>query len=231
MTIYAIGDLHLSFSVNKPMDVFGERWTDYTDKIKAAWLEHIQEDDIVLLPGDTSWGINLEEAKEDFIWLDALPGRKILCRGNHDYWWSTLAKMTPLYESISFIHNSYIAIEDWAICGSRGWISPNDASFTEQDEKIYQRELNRLELSLSKAQKDGYDQLIVMLHYPPTNDKKEYSEIQALLECFPVKHVVYGHLHTKYCWHLSLQGPVNAIEYHMVSSDCLNFVPKRIIDL
>ncbi|MBN2794691.1 MAG: metallophosphoesterase [Clostridia bacterium] len=229
MAIYAIGDLHLSLSVDKPMDIFGDRWVDYVNKIKEGWLEQIKDEDLVLLPGDTSWAMNLGQAEADFIWLDELPGKKIITRGNHDYWWGTLTKMNGVYESLTFVQNSYEVYEDWAICGSRGWISPNTDGFSEDDLRIYERELHRLELSLSKAAKDGFCNLIVMLHYPPTNDQKEYSKIQELLEKYKVKHVVYGHLHTQYCWHLSLQGLINEVHYHMVSSDFLNFVPKKII--
>lgn len=229
MAIYAIGDLHLSFSVDKPMDIFGGNWEGYVDKIKTAWESTITEDDYVLLPGDTSWAINLEEASVDLKWIDDLPGHKIISKGNHDYWWSTLKKMNGLYESIDFIHNSFVEVDHIAICGSRGWISPNDSNFSEQDDKIYNRELHRLELSLKKAQDAGCDNIIVMLHYPPTNDKKEYSKIQALLENYKVTKVVYGHLHTEYCWHLSLSGEYNDIVYHMVSSDALDFKPKKIL--
>lgn len=226
--IYAIGDLHLSLSVDKPMDVFGDQWTNYMTRIKEAWLKTVTDEDTVLLPGDICWAISLEEAKIDLGWIDELPGKKIITRGNHDYWWETLTKMNPLFDSITFLHNTYTVIDDIAVCGSRGWISPNDASFTEKDEKIYKRECSRLKLSLDKAVHDGYKRILVMLHYPPTNDKKEKSPIQELLESYPVEVVVYGHLHTKYCWHLSLQGNVNGIEYHMVSSDFLNFQPKGI---
>lgn len=226
--IYAIGDLHLSISVDKPMDVFGDNWTDYMTKIKEAWLELITEEDTVLIPGDTCWAISLEQAKEDLAWIDALPGRKIITRGNHDYWWETLTKMNPMFDSITFLHNTYTPVDDLAICGSRGWISPNDDSFTEKDDKIYKRECHRLKLSLDKALADGYKKILVMLHYPPTNDKKEASPIQKILEDYQVLDVVYGHLHTKYCWNLSLQGQVNNVRYHLVSSDYLRFIPKRI---
>ncbi|MCH4891104.1 serine/threonine protein phosphatase [Acidaminobacter sp. JC074] len=226
--IYAIGDLHLSLSVDKPMDVFGDNWTGYMNRIKEAWCETVTDEDTVLIPGDVCWAISLNEAKIDLAWIDDLPGRKIITRGNHDYWWETLKKMNPLFDSISFIHNSYEAVGDIAICGSRGWISPNDTAFTEQDEKIYNRECHRLKLSLDKAKADGFDKILVMLHYPPTNDKKELSPIQEILEDYGVSHVVYGHLHTKYCWHLSLKGLVNNVDYHFVSSDYLNFVPKHI---
>jgi len=226
--IYAIGDLHLSLSVDKPMDVFGDNWTDYMNRIKQAWWETITDEDTVLIPGDVCWAISLNEAKIDLAWIDALPGKKIISRGNHDYWWETLKKMNPLFDSISFIHNSYESVGNIAICGSRGWVSPNDTAFTEQDDKIYKRECHRLKLSLDKAKADGFEKILVMLHYPPTNDKKELSPIQEILEEYGVSHVVYGHLHTKYCWHLSLEGVVNNVNYYFVSSDYLNFVPKHI---
>lgn len=230
MKIYAIGDLHLSLSVDKPMDIFGGNWTNYMTKIENQWLELITDDDIVLLPGDTSWAISFEEAQTDLEWLDALPGKKIITRGNHDYWWSTLKKMQGKYKTIEFVHNSFSAVGELAICGSRGWISPNDNEFTEQDNKIYNRELHRIELSIQAALKAGYKKILMMLHYPPTNDKKEYSPVQALLEQYPVEHVVYGHLHTPYCWHLSLNESYNNITYHLVASDYLDFKPKKIIE-
>lgn len=226
--IFAIGDLHLSLSVDKPMDVFGENWTDYMTKIKEAWLEVVSEEDYVLIPGDTCWATHLEKAITDLTWIDDLPGKKIIIRGNHDYWWETLAKMNPLFESITFLHNTYTTIGDLAICGTRGWLSPNETAFTEQDDKIYKRECHRLKLSLDKAKADGYDKILVMLHYPPTNDQKDRSPIQDILEDYMVSEVVYGHLHTRYCWHLSLTGCVDNVNYHLVSSDFLNFMPKRI---
>lgn len=228
MAIYAIADLHLSFSTDKPMDIFGDQWTDHAEKIKTHWLEKVNSEDTVLIPGDISWALTLEEAKIDLEWLHHLPGKKILIRGNHDYWWSTLKKMKSLYDDIDFVHNSYSVAEGYAICGTRGWVIPNDSSFTEQDAKIYKREIHRMKLSLETAVKDGYTQCIVMLHYPPTNDKKEMSEMQELLSNYPVKHVVYGHLHTKHCWRLSLNGTHDDIEYHMVSSDYLNFDLKDL---
>lgn len=228
MAIYAIGDLHLSLSVDKPMDVFGGNWEGYMQKIEKEWTELVKEDDYVLIPGDVCWALRLEEAKIDLGWIDRLPGKKIISKGNHDYWWATLKKMNGLFDSISFIHNSYVSIGDLAICGSRGWVCPNDTNFTQKDEVIYLREQNRLELSISKAIDDGYENIYVMLHYPPTNDKMEVSAFQEIFEKYEVKSVVYGHLHTKYCWHLSLNGNVNGVNYHMVSSDFLNFIPKRI---
>lgn len=228
MAIYAIGDLHLSLSVDKPMDVFGDNWTNYMEKLKSAWLTLIKPEDYVLLPGDICWAISLEEAKVDLKWIDDLPGHKIISKGNHDYWWETLKKMNPLYDSITFIYNTYTPIGNIAVCGSRGWLSPSDSNFTEQDQKIYNRECHRLKISLDKAVEDGYENILVMLHYPPTNDKKEISPIQEILENYAVKHVVYGHLHTKQSWNLSLDGTFNYIHYHMVSSDFLNFIPKKI---
>ena len=223
MEIYAIGDLHLSLSVNKPMDIFGGNWEGYMNKIEKAWKEIISEEDYVLIPGDVCWALNLEEAKIDLAFIDKLPGKKIITRGNHDFWWGTLKKMEPLFESISFIHNSYIAIGDLAICGTRGWLCPNDTTFTKKDETIYLREQHRLKLSLDKAVEDNFTNILVMIHYPPTNDVKEISGFQRIFEEYNVKYVVYGHLHTPYCWHLSLEGLVRGIEYNMVSSRFLRF--------
>jgi len=228
MAIYAIGDLHLSFSTDKPMDVFGDLWENHADKIKDAWLERVKAEDTVLLVGDTSWALSLEDAKVDLAWIHDLPGQKILIRGNHDYWWATINKMKDMFDDIAFIHNNFVGLDDYAICGSRGWVTPNDSNFTAHDEKIYKRELHRMKLSLDAAVKAGHDRIIVMLHYPPTNDKKEWSDMQALLEGYPVKHVVYGHLHTKYCWQLSLEGKHGPIDYHMVACDYLNFILKKI---
>lgn len=223
MTIYAIGDLHLSFSKDKPMDIFGENWENHYKKIKESWLEHVTPSDIVLLTGDTSWALKLEQAKIDLKWIDELPGKKIIIKGNHDYWWSSLSKMNALYESISFIHNNYYAVNEIAICGSRGWICPNDGEFSEHDMKIYSRELERVERSLKKAKQDGYKKIIVMLHYPPTNDKKEKSKFVELFEKYNVDTVLYGHLHTEASFDKSYQGKVNDVHYILTSCDYLDF--------
>lgn len=230
MALYAIGDLHLSFSVNKPMDIFGDIWQDYENKIKQNWLELVKEEDVVLIPGDISWASKLEEAKVDLEWIDQLPGKKMMIRGNHDYWWGTLAKMNPLFESISFIQNNYLTYKDTAICGTRGWLSPNEIKFDDKDQKIYKRELGRLRLSLESAKKDGYEDIVVMIHFPPTNDKWETSGFTQLFEEFKVRKVVYGHLHTVESFKVGLQGIYNGTEYVLTSCDYLEFVPKKVLD-
>jgi len=229
MALYAIGDLHLSFSTDKPMDIFGDIWVNHTEKIKNNWAKKITQEDTVLIPGDISWGMKLAEAMEDLKWIDSLPGRKVLLRGNHDYWWGSIKKLNNIFESMSFLQNNYYPYKDYAICGTRGWICPNEAKFDEHDEKIYRREILRLKLSLDSAIKDGYKKIIVMTHYPPTNDKLEPSEFTKTYEEYKVEKVIYGHLHDK-SYDLGLKGVYNSIEYHLVSADYLNFDPKIILE-
>mgnify|MGYP001436859045 CR=1 FL=1 len=228
MSIYAIGDLHLSFTEDKPMDIFGENWINYENKIKAKWLEKINDHDTVLIPGDISWALSFENANVDLSWIDQLPGRKIISKGNHDYWWSTLKKMKGIYENVEFLYNNYFSVGEIAICGTRGWTCPNDTCFTKRDEKIYRRELLRLRHSLDLAVKDGYTEMVVMLHYPPTNDKKEISGFVEIIESYNVKKVIYGHLHSKEYFNLSYRGIYNDVEYSLVSCDAIDFDPIRI---
>jgi hypothetical protein len=234
MALFAIGDLHLSFSSNKPMDVFGQNWSDYENKIKASWLEQIDVSDTVLIPGDISWAMRLEDAKVDLQWIHELPGRKIMLRGNHDYWWTSLKKLQVLYDEMDFLQNNYFTYssngETYAICGTRGWLCPNPNKFEENDLKIYKREMLRLRLSLDRAAEDGHTKFIVMTHYPPTNDMKAYSGFQEIYEAYGVKKVVYGHLHSEYAFTLGLQGVHNGVEYQLVSSDYLDFQPVKIME-
>ena len=144
MSLYAIGDLHFSTAVNKPMDVFGDNWDNHQEKIINNWKEVISDEDTVLVLGDTSWAINMDEAKEDLDIINNLPGKKIFIKGNHDYWWSSLNKLKKAYEEISFLQNTYYKYENIGICGSRGWLCPNEVKFDEDDEKIYKREQLRL---------------------------------------------------------------------------------------
>ncbi|BEP28112.1 metallophosphoesterase [Helicovermis profundi] len=229
MALYAIGDLHLSFSESKPMDIFGENWNDYENKIKKNWLEKISDEDTILIPGDISWAIKFSGAMIDLEWIDKLPGKKIIIKGNHDYWWTSLKKMIGKFETIDFLHNKYFVYKDYAICGSRGWNSPSKTNFTESDLKIYKREIIRLKISLDSAIKDGYSKFIVMMHYPPTNDLKETSEFTSLFEKYGVEKVIYGHLHTEASFFSSIQGDVNGVEYILVSSDYLKFDPKKVL--
>lgn len=234
MALFAIGDLHLSFSTDKPMDVFGQNWQDYENKIKESWMCSVTHEDTVLIPGDISWAMRLDEARPDLDWINALPGRKILLRGNHDYWWASLKKMQSLYESMDFLQNNYFSYQQagktYAICGTRGWMCPNPNKFDENDMKIYERELLRLKLSLDSAKKDGHKHFIVMTHYPPTNESQAFSGFQEIYEAYGVELVIYGHLHSEYAFEVGLQGNHGGVEYRLVSSDYLNFKLAKLLD-
>ena len=229
MGLFAIADLHFAFSVDKPMDIFGENWKGHSQKIIANWKEVISEEDTVLLPGDLSWGMRIEEAAADLDVIYGLPGRKILLGGNHDYWWKSSSKLEARYPGMRFMKNDFDLYEDWAICGSRGWLCPNDIRFTEQDKKIYEREQVRLRLSLDAAMRKGAEKIILMMHYPPMNDKKEDSAFTELFKEYPVRKVVYGHLHGAESHATGFEGVRNDVEYQLVAADYIDFCPKRIL--
>ena len=229
MALYAIADLHLGNYVEKPMGIFGENWVDHDKKIKKNWLETVKEDDTVLIPGDISWAINMKEALSDLKWIEELPGEKILLKGNHDYWWSSISKLNSSFHRMKFLQNNYYTYEDYAICGTRGWITPNKNKFTLQDEKIYHREAHRLGLSLETAQRDGYKKIICMLHYPPTNELYEESLFTQMFKEYNVETVVYGHLHGEDYFNYSLQGEHDGINYYLVSCDYLDFKLHKIL--
>lgn len=234
MALYAIGDLHLSFSSDKPMDVFGDNWNDYENKIKTYWEDNIKESDTVLIPGDISWAMRLNDALIDLEWIHKLPGRKILLRGNHDYWWSSLKKLQALFDDMDFLQNNFYEYTNeegtFAICGTRGWLCPNPNKFEENDKKIYDRELLRLKLSLDAAKNAGHENFIVMTHYPPTNDLKERSGFLDIYEAYGVKKVIYGHLHSEYAFQTGLQGEHEGVVYQLTSCDYLNFEALKILD-
>ncbi|RQD69756.1 MAG: serine/threonine protein phosphatase [Tindallia sp. MSAO_Bac2] len=227
--IYGIGDLHLSHSVEKPMSIFGKEWVDHQNKIKNNWEKIVLPEDAVLIPGDISWAMTMEEAWEDLLWIENLPGKKYLIRGNHDYWWKSITKMNQAFDSLHFIQNQFFPYKNYAICGARGWILPGSGDFEAHDEKILTREKMRLEASLKSAAKAGYDQIIVMIHYPPMNEKKEPSHFTRLIEQYNVKKVVYGHLHGEDSWSGAYVGWFGGAEYKLISSDYLNFKPALII--
>ncbi|MBB6217706.1 hypothetical protein HNQ80_003829 [Anaerosolibacter carboniphilus] len=230
MALYAIGDLHLSGGVDKPMDIFGEQWLRHHEKIKENWQRLITDEDTVLIPGDVSWAMNMEQARVDLEWIHELKGKKILLRGNHDYWWSSVTKLNLLFEDMSFLQNNFYEYKEYAICGTRGWICPNENKFEAQDEKVYQRELQRLKLSLDGARKKGFSRIIVMTHYPPTNDKLESSGFTQIYEDYGVDKVIYGHLHGSESHEYALQGMINGIEYILSSCDYIAFSPIRILN-
>ncbi|MDV8112523.1 metallophosphoesterase [Paraclostridium bifermentans] len=230
MSLYAIGDLHFSTAVNKPMNIFGDNWDNHEEKIINSWKSEVNEEDTVLIVGDTSWAINMNEAEEDLNIIHNLPGKKIYVKGNHDYWWTTVAKLNKLYDDMSFLQNNFYQYEEYAICGTRGWICPNDVKFTEDDEKIYKREAHRLKLSLDAAKKAGFKKIIVITHYPPTNDKLDPSLFTEIYESYGVEKVVYGHLHGKESFKMGLKGIRNEVEYNLVSCDYVDFNLIKIMD-
>jgi len=223
MNVFAIGDLHLSFSVGeaKSMDMFGDAWVNHTEKLKENWLRLVNPDDIVVLPGDFSWAMKLEEAKADFDWLSHLPGRKIFVRGNHDLWWSSLKKMQTLYPEVHFIQNDSIVVNGIAIAGSRGWINPDDLDFKEStDGPIYQRERLRFEMSLSSIEGE-YSKLIFVSHFPPLG----FTDI---LKKYNVDYAIYGHLHGEKAFANGPVGLIDGTEYFLCSLDKLKAVPQLI---
>lgn len=226
MNIYAIGDLHLSQTPEKSMEKFG--WEDYENRIFEDWDEKVQDGDLVLIAGDISWAMRLDEAMKDLDKLHSQKGTKILVRGNHDYWWSSIKKLNSLYEDMIFIQNTIYEKGDYVICGSRLWLSPNDKSFTPQDDKIYKREQIRLENSLKLAQKTG-KKIILLTHYPPTNENRDVGKFIEIIKSYKVKHMVYGHLHGDIAHHNALQGELYDTTYHLVSCDYLNFRLKKIL--
>ncbi|MCQ2550834.1 MAG: metallophosphoesterase [Clostridia bacterium] len=230
MKIFAIGDLHLSFDnrIQKPMDVFGQSWEDHEVRLKENWLKKVEDEDIVIIPGDISWGLKLEEALEDLKWISALPGTKVFVRGNHDLWWQSVGKINKLYPNMVFLQNNCYMAGDLAIAGSRGWVCPGSEDFDEQDEKIYKRELLRLEMSLKEAKDKGAKDIICALHYPPTNDKKQPSGFTKLMEDYGVKTCIYGHLHGKDGFKNGLKKVLNGVEYSLVSLDYLDCDPVEI---
>lgn len=228
MALYAISDLHLALNANKPMDVFGDHWYKHHEKIRTNWTSKITPEDTVLIGGDISWSISIDEGMEDLAWINELPGRKLIIKGNHDYWWSGITKLNKLYENMHFIQNNYFTYEDYAVCGTRGWICPSGNGLSQKDEKIYAREQIRLRLSLDAAVKAGYNKFICMIHYPPTNERFEDSAFTKIFEEYSVEKVIYGHLHGP-SLNRVLQGKRNNVEYIMTSCDFINFDPVRIM--
>ncbi len=229
MALYAIGDLHLCLGAPKPMDIFGGAWVGYMEKLKEGMTVITPEDTTVLL-GDLSWALDLEEAREDFGWISRIPGRKIILKGNHDYWWSTASKFTKFceengFENMSVLNNNCFLYGDIALCGTRGWFFEEDRSGT-HDEKVFRRELGRLETSLAAA---GERQKIVFLHYPPRYKGYECTEILELLKKYDVRQCFYGHLHGP-SHALAQEGQWDGISFKLVAADKLQFSPWKVMD-
>ena len=234
MSIYAIGDLHLSFGTDKPMNVFGANWENYEEKLKLYWNENIKAEDTVLLPGDFSWATYLKDTKKDFEYLNNLKGKKILLKGNHDYWWTTLKSMREFlekndFQNIDFIFNQAIELEEALIVGTRGW-SFND---TENSEKMLNRELLRLEMSIKDAkEKNKNKKIICMMHYPPINnnmiERREKSKYLELMKKYGITDCLYGHLHGS-SHQDAVEGNIDGINLKLVSSDYIGFKPVKIM--
>ncbi len=225
--LYAIGDLHLGIGINKTMDRFGDNWLNHKEKLQKNSLI-LKEEDTLLLLGDISWAMNLKEAYEDLEFIQNMKGNKYLIPGNHDYWWSSTNKLNESFD-MNFIKHGCFFYNDYAICVTKGSVCPNDLEFSKQDEKIYIREYNRLRNSLEKAKNAGYSKFIVLLHYPPTNVKKDRSKYIEIVEEFNVEILLYAHIHGSDNFNSSLIGSYNNVKYDLVSSDYLDFKPKRIM--
>ena len=227
MGLYVIGDLHLSLASDKPMDVFGGAWEGYLDKLRAG-LSVLTDADTTVLLGDVSWAMGLEAAAEDFAFLSAIPGRKILVKGNHDYWWSTAAKFRKFcdgrgFAGLELLHNGCALYGETALCGSRGWFYEEDRAGS-HDEKVFRRELIRLETSLQAA---GEREKICFLHYPPLYRGYRCGEILELLRRYGVRECYYGHLHGP-SHRLAVEVEAEVIRFRLVAADYVNFRPHQI---
>ena len=230
MALYTIGDLHLSLGSNKSMEVFGTAWEGYVERLQEAF-SRLQDGDVTVLCGDLSWGMSLEESLEDLRFIDALPGRKILLKGNHDYWWNTAAKMRRFFadnglETLEILHNNCLWYGDVALCGTRGWFYELDGPERAHNEKMIAREAGRLRMSLAAA---GSAPKLCFLHYPPIYQGYRCPELLSVLAEYGVRACYYGHLHGV-VQRRALEGQYGGVEYSLVAADYLQFVPKNICD-
>lgn len=228
MSLFVIADLHLSFGTDKPMDVF-EGWKDYTGRLEKNWNSIVKETDTVVLAGDISWAMKLEETYNDFSYIHNLPGTKLILKGNHDYWWATKNKMDAYlsqnkFDDIKIIHNNAYLVDGVAVCGTRGWLYNIE---TKEDEKIMHREAGRLMLSLAEAKKLA-DKQIVFLHYPPVYDGKENQAILDVLLSNNIAACYFGHIHGKHAAKKAPTGEYKGVKMHLISCDYVNFCPVKV---
>ena len=226
MAIYTIGDLHLSLGCEKPMDIF-PGWQGYMEKLERHWNTLVRPEDTVVLAGDTSWAMKLEDTVADFYFLQRLPGQKLLLKGNHDYWWTTVKKMERFlqengFDSLHILHNNSILADGLAVCGTRSWMFDVGEA---HDEKVMNRELGRLRASLDAAQEEA--ERVAFLHYPPVYPNANAQQVIDLLKEYNVKRCFYGHLHGN-AIRFAVQGMVDGIEYRLISADALAFCPYKI---
>lgn len=230
MSLYVIGDLHLSFSdPDKTMSIF-KGWEDYQEKIEQNWLCTVKTNDTVVIAGDTSWGMTLQQATPDFEFLQNLPGQKIILKGNHDYWWTTIKKMeyyfaSNKFDSIKILHNNHYAHGDYGICGTRGWVNmPGEV----HDEKVLKREVQRLETSIKSAVSAGLEPMVFM-HYPPIYASNFNYDILEILYRYNIKDCYYGHIHGHTAHELCVTNMYDDIHFHLISSDYLQFMPEKAL--
>ncbi len=229
MKIFAISDLHFDFRKEKPMDIFGDNWENHEEKIIQNWKNTVAEDDLVLLPGDISWALRLNYALEDLMKIENLPGMKVIVKGNHDYWWSTLSKLEGLsLKSIKFLRNNFYTFNNAVVCGTRGWDTMEEHDTKVDNERIFLRELNRLKISLQSAKKVS-GKKIIMLHYPPFNNGGLPNEFFSLMKDYKTDICIYGHLHGEEGHKNVREGLIDDIMVHCVSSDYTDFKLKRIV--
>ena len=229
MALYAIGDLHLCLGAHKPMDIFGGAWVGYMEKLRDG-MSVITDQDTTVLMGDLSWALDLPSSAADFAWINQIPGRKIILKGNHDYWWSTAAKFNKFcqeqgFENLYLLNNNYYEYGDYAICGTRGWFFEEERS-GQHDEKVFRRELIRLEASLKAA---GEKRKYVFLHYPPRYKGYECTEILQLLEKYEVRRCFYGHLHGG-SHKLAMEGLWDGVDFKLCAADYIGFRPYKVFD-
>lgn len=225
MSLFAIADTHLSFGTDKPMDMF-QGWNDYVSRLEKNWNSVVSDDDTVVIAGDISWAMNFDELKADFDFINKLNGRKIISKGNHDYWWNTANKMNKFivengYDTISILHNNSFEVCNVSVCGSRGWMFESDEP---HDEKVLNRELGRIRMSLDSAK---CDEKIVFLHYPPITMDSKCDEIINLLKEYGIKKCYYGHLHGVAA-KIAIDDTVDGIDFRLISCDKLGFLPRLI---
>lgn len=224
MSIFAISDLHLSLGVDKPMDIF-KGWDNYTKRLQANWQRLVKPEDTVILPGDFSWGLKIEETKKDFEFLESLPGKKLLLKGNHDLWWSTAKKIHEFFESNNFssvdiIYNNCAVVENYAVAGTRGWFYDDTGS-----KKVLMREAGRLDASLTAAEKTGLP-ILCFLHYPPVYGDSVCNEIFYNIKKHNIKKVYYGHIHG--LGYINAVKEYDGVEFKLISCDCIDFTPYYI---
>ena len=227
--LYAISDLHLSLSGDKPMSVFGDRWKNHAHKLKTNWERTVRPDDTVLVAGDISWAMRIGEAAVDLDFLDALPGKKICMPGNHDYWWGSTDRVKKLYPDMVFLKYNCCEYKNYTICAARGWLSPGDSHFdVNTDTKIYNRELTRFETALDSAVKYGSENIILSMHFPPAGERFKHAGFFNIIKRYPVKKIIFGHLHGVHPGAYD-NVSIKHIECMLVSCDYLNFTPAAVL--